>query len=98
MRHNHSTIRVKTMTMLFLILGLLASCDCMHRTWPCNRFRNRGNPCLRFFYSRDSLLTAEEKQYEYGDSLHLYQLRTDSTGWFMDFRLADGLTCRPPLV
>jgi len=57
-----------------------------------------GEPLSEVFYSRDTLLTTEEKQYDSNDTLHIYQRRTDSTGWFMDWRLANGFNCKPPLV
>ncbi|WP_143037788.1 hypothetical protein [Paenimyroides marinum] len=98
MQHNHHTNRLKTMILLFLILGLLASCDCMQRIQGYAVDAQTGEPLSEVFYSRSTLLTTEEKQYERHDTLHLYQRRTDSTGWFMDWRLANGFNCKPRLV
>lgn len=98
MQHNHNTNRVTTMPLLFLILGLLASCDCMQRIQGYVIDAQTGEPLSEVFYSRDTLLTTEEKQYDRNDTLHIYQRRTDSTGWFMDWRLANGFNCKPPLV
>src|SRR5690606_10619723 len=98
MQHNHNTNGVTTMPLLFLILGLLASCDCMQRIQGYVIDAQTGEPLSEVFYSRDTLLTTEEKQYDSNDTLHIYQRRTDSTGWFMDWRLANGFNCKPPLV
>lgn len=69
MQHNHNTNRVKTMTLLFFILGLLASCDCMQRIQGYAVDAQTGEPLSEVFYSRGTLLTAEEKQYERQDTL-----------------------------
>lgn len=98
MQHNCKIHRAKRTILLFLILGLLASCDCMQRIQGYAIDAQTGEPLSEVFYSRSSLLTAEEKHYERDDTLHLYQRRTDSTGWFMDWRLANGYNCKPRLV
>ena len=98
MQHNHHANRVTTMPILFLILGLLASCDCMQRIQGYAVDAQTGEPLSEVFYSRDTLLKAEEKQYKRHDTLHFYHRRTDSTGWLMDFRLANGFNCKPHLV
>lgn len=98
MQHNHNTNRVKTTILPFLIVGLLASCDCMQRIQGYAIDAQTGEPLSEVFYSRSALLAAEEKQYEHGDTLHRYQRRTDSTGWFMDWRLVNGFNCKPRLV
>jgi len=54
-----------------------------------------GEPLSEVFYSRSTLLTAKEKQSERNDTLHRYQLQTDSNGWFMDWQLANGFNCKP---
>jgi len=84
--------------LLLLLLGLMVSCDCMQRLQGYVIDAETGQPLSEVFYSRSSLLTAEQKQYERNDSLHRYERRTDSTGWFMDWRLADGFSCKPHLV
>ncbi len=98
MQHNCKTHSAKTTILLFLILGLLASCDCMQRIQGYVIDAQTGEPLSEVFYSRSTLLTAEEKQYERNDTLHRYERRTDSTGWFMDWRLANGFNCKPHLV
>ena len=98
MQHNCKIHRVKTKIPLFLILGFLASCDCMQRIQGYAIDAQTGEPLSEVFYSRSALLTAEEKHYERNDTVHSYQRRTDSTGWFMDGRLANGFNCKPPLV
>lgn len=98
MQRTCKTNRAKTMTLLFLILGLFASCDCVQRLQGYVVDAETGQPLSEVFYSRSSLLTAEEKQYDRNDTLYRYPLQTDSTGWFMDSRLTDGFSCKPPLV
>jgi len=98
MQNNHKTHRVKTTIPSILILGLLASCDCMQRIQGYAIDANTGQPLSDVFYSRSSLLTEKEKKYEPNDTLHIYQRRTRSTGWFMDWRLTNGLSCKPCLV
>lgn len=98
MQHKCKIHQGKTTTLLLLILGLLASCDCIQQIQGFAIDAETGEPLSEVFYSRSTLLTAEEKRYERNDTLHPYQRRTDSTGWFMDWRLADGFSCKPHLV
>ena len=98
MHHTNKTHRAKMTTPLLFLLGLLTSCDCMQRIQGYAIDGETGQPLSGVFYSRSSLLTAEEKQYERNDSPHRYQLQTDSTGWFMDGQLANGFNCKPHLI
>lgn len=90
--------KIKTIALLFVVLGVQASCDCIQQIQGYAIDAETGQPLSEVFYSRSTRLTAEEKQYERDDTLHIYQRRTDSTGWFMDWRLADGFSCKPHLV
>lgn len=98
MQRNNKADRIKTTPLLFVILGFFASCDCMQRLQGYVIDAETGQPLSDVFYSRSTPLTAEEKRYELDDTLHRYQRRTDSTGWFVDSRLADGFNCKPYLV
>lgn len=89
--------KLKYFVLLSLCLGMI-SCDCTQRLQGYVIDAETGQPLSEVFFSRSSLLTEEEKKYERNDTLHRYQLRTDSTGWFMDGRLANGFNCRPHLV
>src|SRR5690606_26382261 len=92
-QHNKMKITAIKYFLLLVVFQGLTSCDCMQRLQGYAIDAETGQPLSEVFYSRDSLLTAAEKQYE-----HRYQRRTDSTGWFMDWRLADGFTCKPHLI
>ena len=98
MQNNHKTHRVKTTILLASTLALLASCDCIQRIQGYAIDAQTGKPLSEVFYSRATLLTTEEKQYARNDTLHIYPRRTDTTGWFMDWRLANGFNCKPRLV
>lgn len=89
--------KLKYFVLLSLCLGTI-SCDCIQRLQGYVIDAETGQPLSEVFFSRSSLLTEEEKKYERNDTLHRYQLRTDSTGWFMDGRLANGFNCKPHLV
>lgn len=86
------------MTLLFLTLGLFASCDCVQRLQGYVIDAETREPLSEVYYTRDSLLTEKEKLVDINDPLYHFHRKTDSVGWFLDFRLADGLTCKPPLV
>lgn len=86
------------MILAILMLGLLASCDCMQCIQGYAIDAQTGEPLSEVFYSRSVLLTAKEKQYDRNDMLHRYERRTDSTGWFMGWRIANGFNCKPHLV
>lgn len=92
-----SNKKLKYSVLLSLCLGMV-SCDCIQRLQGYVIDAETGQPLSDVFYSRSSLLTEEEKKYEHNDTLHRYQLRTDSTGWFNDSRLANGYNCKPYLV
>lgn len=83
---------------LTLPLALLVSCDCMQRLQGYAIDAETGLPLAEVFYSRSALLTTEEKGQAQGDTRHRYQRRTDNTGWFMDWRLVNGRTCKPHLI
>lgn len=84
--------------LFFLSLGLLISCDCVQYLQGYAIDAETGKPLSNVYYSRDSLLTSVEKQNLDKDSFYRHHWQTDSSGWFMDMRLADGLTCKPHLV
>lgn len=90
--------RAKIRTLLFLFLGFMASCDCMQRLQGYVIDAETREPLSEVYYTRDSLLTEKEKLVDINDPLYHFHRKTDSVGWFLDFRLADGLTCKPPLV
>lgn len=98
MPHINPLHRLKTVILFPLVFGVLLSCDCVQRLQGHVIDAETGQPLSAVFYSRDSLLTETEKQYERSDTLHRYQRRTDSTGWFMDMRLANGFNCKPHLI
>jgi len=98
MQRTCKTHRAKTMTLLFLSLGFMVSCDCIQQLQGFAIDAETREPLSEVFYTRDSLLTEKEKLVDINDPLYPYHRKTDSGGWFLDFRLADGLTCKPPLV
>lgn len=57
-----------------------------------------GTPLSGVVYSRDQPMTEEEKMLTPDDTMYSYLRQTDSTGWFLDFRLEHGLGCKPHLV
>jgi|SRR5690606_7306251 len=92
------TQRVKTTTLLFLLLGFLTSCDCMQQLQGYAIDAETGTPLSGVVYSRDRPMTEEEKMLTPGDPMYSYLRQTDSTGWFLDFRLEHGRCCKPHLV
>ncbi len=90
--------RAKTIILSFLFFGLLTSCDCIQQLQGYAIDAETREPLSEVYYTRDSLLTEKEKLVDINDPLYHFHRKTDSTGWFLDFRLADGLTCKPPLV
>lgn len=90
--------RAKIRTLLFLFLGFMASCDCMQHLQGFAIDAETKEPLSKVFFTRDNPLTEEEKLVDINDPLYHYHRKTDSTGWFFDFRLAHGLHCKPPLV
>ncbi len=98
MQRTCKTNCAKIMTLLFLTLGLFASCDCVQRLQGYVIDAETREPLSEVYYTRDSLLTEKEKLVDINDPLYHFHRKTDSVGWFLDFRLADGLTCKPPLV
>lgn len=98
MQHYGKIKDIKSTLLLIIILGLLVSCDCIHRIQGYAIDAQTGKPLSEVFYSRDSLLRTEEKQVERTDTFQRYHPSTDSTGWFMGWRIVNGFTCRPHLV
>lgn len=98
MQRSCKTNRAKKMTLLFFFLALMTSCDCMQQLQGFVIDAETGEPLSEVYYTRDSLLTEKEKLVDINDPLYHFHRKTDSVGWFLDFRLADGLTCKPPLV
>lgn len=98
MPHTNNVHRLKTVILLPLVFGLLASCDCVQRLQGYVIDAETGQPLSAVFYSRDSLLAETEKQNRRIDTVFRHQWQTDSTGWFMDMRLADGFSCKPHLI
>lgn len=98
MRQINNTYRVKSTLLLFVILGFFTSCDCMQRIQGYVVDAETGEPISAVAYGRDILLTAEEKRQDSLQYYHNYRVFTDSTGWFMDWRLASGFNCQPILV
>lgn len=90
--------RAKTTKLLFLFFGFLISCDCIQQLQGYTIDAETREHLSEVFYTRDSLLTEKEKLVDINDPLYHFHRKTDSVGWFLDFRLADGLTCKPPLV
>lgn len=90
--------RAKTIILSFLFFGLLTSCDCIQQLQGYAIDAETREPLSEVYYTRDSLLTEKEKLVDINDPLYHFHRKTDSVGWFLDFRLADGLTCKPPLV
>jgi|SRR5690606_10411600 len=90
--------RAKTTKLLFLFFGFLISCDCIQQLQGYTIDAETREHLSEIFYTRDSLLTEKEKLVDINDPLYHFHRKTDSVGWFLDFRLADGLTCKPPLV
>jgi hypothetical protein len=87
--------RAVTMMLFLFILGLLTSCDCMQRIQGFAIDAETKEPLSKVFYTRDRLLTQEERLVDINDPLYHYHRKTDSVGWFSDFRLANGLHCKP---
>lgn len=98
MQRSCKTNRAKKMTLLFFFIALMTSCDCMQQLQGFVIDAETGEPLSEVYYTRDSLLTEKEKLVDINDPLFHFHRKTDSVGWFLDFRLADGLTCKPPLV
>lgn len=98
MQRSCKTNRAKKMTLLFFFIALMTSCDCMQQLQGFVIDAETGEPLSEVYYTRDSLLTEKEKLVDINDPLYHFHRKTDSVGWFLDFRLADGLTCKPPLV
>ena len=96
MQRSCKTNRAKKMTLLFFFLALMTSCDCMQQLQGFVIDAETGEPLSEVYYTRDSLLT--EKPVDINDPLYNHYRKTDSVGWFLDFRLAHGLRCKPPLV
>ena len=89
--------RAKTIILSFLFFGLLTSCDCIQQLQGYAIDAETREPLSEVYYTRDSLLTEKEKLVDINDPLYHFHRKTDSVGWFLDFRLSDGLTCKPPL-
>ena len=98
MQRSCKTNRAKKMTLLFFFLAFMTSCDCMQQLQGFVIDAETGEPLSDVTYSRDRQLTEDEKLLDINDTMYHYLRRTDSTGWFLDFRLAHGLRCKPPLV
>lgn len=89
-------IKISTLFVITLSLLLHISCDCMQRLQGYVIDAETGEPLSGVLYSNAPTLTAREKLDPSMDTL--YQNRTDSTGWFMDWRLVSGSNCKPYLV
>lgn len=96
MQRTCKTPRAKAIILSFLFFGFLISCDCIQQLQGFVIDAETGEPLSDIFYTRDNLL--KEKPVNINDPLYNYYRKTDSVGWFLDFRLAHGLRCKPPLV